>query len=47
MSCSFRRYMSCYYIATLFVLSLDNNTIGLHVNLLAGGPTLEVQDRIQ
>ena len=25
-----------YYLATLFVLSLDSNTSGLHVNLLAG-----------
>ena len=36
MSCSLRRYMVCYYLATLFVLSLDSNTSGLHVNLLAG-----------
>ena len=36
MSCSLRRYMVCYYVATLFVLSLDSNTSGLHVNLLAG-----------
>ena len=28
--------MVCYYLATLFVLSLDSNTSGLHVNLLAG-----------
>ena len=35
MSCSLRSYMVCYYLATLFVLSLDN-TSGLHVNLLAG-----------
>ena len=47
MSCSLRRYMVCYYLATLFVLSLDSNISGLHVNLLAGGPTLEVQGRIQ
>ena len=33
MSCSLRRYMVCYYLATLFVLSLDSK---LHVNLLAG-----------
>ena len=36
MSSSLRRYMVCYYLATLFVLSLDSNTSGLHVNLLAG-----------
>ena len=36
MSCSLRRYMVCYYLATLFVLSLDSNTSGLHVNLLSG-----------
>ena len=36
MSCSLRRYMVCYYLATLFVLSLDSNTSGFHVNLLAG-----------
>ena len=36
MSYSLLRYMVCYYLATLFVLSLDNNTSGLHVNLLAG-----------
>ena len=36
MSCSLRRYMVFYYLATLFVLSLDSNTSGLHVNLLAG-----------
>ena len=36
MRCSLRRYMVCYYLATLFVLSLDSNTSGLHVNLLAG-----------
>ena len=36
MSCSLRRYMVSYYLATLFVLSLDSNTSGLHVNLLAG-----------
>ena len=36
MSCSLRRYMVCYYLATLFVLSLDSNSSGLHVNLLAG-----------
>ena len=47
MSCSLGRYMVCYYLATLFVLSLDSNTSGLHVNLLAGWPTLEVQDMIQ
>ena len=27
------RYMLCYYLATLFVLSLDSNPSGLHVNL--------------
>ena len=36
MSCSLRRYMVCYYLATLFALSLDSNTSGLHANLLAG-----------
>ena len=36
MRCSLRRYMVCYYLATLFVLSLDSNISGLHVNLLAG-----------
>ena len=36
MSCSLRRYIVCYYLATLFALSLDSNTSGLHVNLLAG-----------
>ena len=36
MSYSLRRYMVCYYLATLFVLSLDSNTSGLHVNLLVG-----------
>ena len=36
MSCSLRRYMVFYYLANLFVLSLDSNTSGLHVNLLAG-----------
>ena len=36
MSCSLRRYMVCYYLATIFVLSLDSNTSGLHLNLLAG-----------
>ena len=36
MSCSLRRYMVCYYLATLFLQSLDSNTSGLHVNLLAG-----------
>ena len=36
MRCSLRRYMVCYYLATLFVQSLDSNTGGLHVNLLAG-----------
>ena len=36
MSCSLRRYMVWYYLATLFVLSLDSNTSGLHVYLLAG-----------
>ena len=46
MSCSLRRYMVCYYLATLFVLSYDSNTSGLHVNLWQGGPTLELQDRI-
>ena len=29
MSCSLWRYMVCYYLATLFVLSLDSNTSGL------------------
>ena len=28
--------MVCYYLATHFVLSLDSNISGLHVNLLAG-----------
>ena len=36
MSCSLRRYMVCYYLATLFVLSLDSNTSDLHVNLFVG-----------
>ena len=36
MSCSLRRYMVCYYLATLFVLSFGSNTSGLRVNLLAG-----------
>ena len=36
LSCSLRGYMVCYYLATLFVLSLDSNTSGLHVNLLVG-----------
>ena len=36
MSYSLRRYLVCYYLATLFVMSLDSNTSGLHVNLLAG-----------
>ena len=36
MSCSLRRYMVCYYLATPFVLSLDSNTSDLHVYLLAG-----------
>ena len=35
MSYSLRRYMVCYYLATLFVLSLDSNTSGL-LNLLGG-----------
>ena len=36
MSCSLIRYMVFYYLATLFVLSLDSDISGLHVNLLAG-----------
>ena len=36
MSCSLRRYMIFYYLVVLFVLSLDSNISGLHVNLLAG-----------
>ena len=36
MSCSLQRYMVCYYLATLFVLSLDSNISGLHVTLYAG-----------
>ena len=29
-------HMVCYYLATIFVLSLDSNISGLHVNLLVG-----------
>jgi len=28
--------LSCYYLASIFVLSLDSNISGLHVNLLPG-----------
>ena len=47
MCCSLGMYMVCYYLATLFVLSLDSNISGLHANLLAGWTSLEVQDMIQ
>ena len=43
MSCSLPRYMVCYYLASVFVLSLDSNIIGLHVNLLPGWTSIEEQ----
>jgi hypothetical protein len=41
MSCSLPRNMVCYYLASVFVLSLDSNIIGLHVNLLPGWASIE------